>query len=177
MDAKPDKREHDGELSSPLRPRLSPARATPLSLTRFVNAAPATVYACWTEAHHIAHWFAPLGSQLSLCETDVSVNGRTQLVLCNAEGTQFSIVHQFQRVSPGKRLVFNEHCVGSSGVAQQAQITVTFEKLGNKTKLTLRAEAGQIASTAEADQERQDEWRKGSNEMLDRFEQYLSQPL
>ena len=151
-----------------LQPKLFPGRNQTLSLTRFLPATPEQVFALWTEAAHLLHWFAPAGSSIVLCETSLRVGGKTELVLQGSDGERVHIRRQYLLITVPKRLLYSEQCVGSSGVFYEALTTVTFEKLGNKTKLTLRAEPDLRYSSAE-----QDEWRRGCNELLNRVEQYL----
>lgn len=153
------------------QPKLFPGRGQALSLTRFLPAAPAQVFALWTDATHLLQWFAPEGFSIVLCESVLRVGEHAELQLRSADGSEFSIRRAYLQIDTPKRLVYNEQCVGSSGVFYEALTTVTFEKLGNKTKLTLRAEPLQRYTSAD-----QDEWRRGCNELLDRFERYLTQP-
>ena len=97
---------------------------------------------------------------------------------------------QFLQVEPARRLVYTEQCLygdsysytntdseldsgqqaGSSHVFYDAMTHVSFEKLANKTKLTLRVEPQAHYSEANIA-----EWLRGCNELLDRLSAALRQ--
>ena len=144
--------------------KLLPGRQQALTQTRFLPAAPAVVFALWTESAQLLHWFAEPGFAVALCEGSVVDGGDWQLVLRDAQGRQFSIQRQYLQVDPPRRLHYCEQCSGSNGVFYAAMTVVTFEKLASKTKLTVRAEPDQAYDDAEIA-----EWQRGTSDLLDRL--------
>lgn len=189
MDAKSQLRETSAEQALP---QLLPGRQQVLSITRFLPAAPATVYALWTDASQLLHWYAPNDFAVALCEGNSAVGSRWRIVLRRDAEQAFTVQRQFLQVEPARRLVYTEQClygdsdsyintdtdtdldsgqgVGSSRVFYNAMTQVTFEKLANKTKLTVRAEPQNHYSEADIA-----EWLRGCNALLDRLNAALRQ--
>ncbi|MFZ5842558.1 MAG: SRPBCC family protein [Pseudomonadota bacterium] len=185
MDAKSQLRETSAEQALP---QLLPGRQQVLSITRFLPAAPATVYALWTDASQLLHWYAPKDFAVALCEGDTAVGSRWRIVLRRDAEQAFTVQRQFLQVEPARRLVYMEQCLygdsytntdseldsgqgaGSSHVFYDAMTQVTFEKLANKTKLTVRAEPQNHYSEADIA-----EWLRGCNALLDRLNAALRQ--
>jgi uncharacterized protein YndB with AHSA1/START domain len=52
-----------------------------LTLTRHINASPATVWRCWTDPELLAKWFAPDPVQITTCEVDPKPGGVFNVVM------------------------------------------------------------------------------------------------
>lgn len=148
--------------------KLLPGRQQALTQTRFLPAAPAVVFALWTEPAQLVHWFAEPGFAVALCEGSVMDGGDWQLELRDAQGRQFSVQRQYLQVDPPRRLHYCEQCRGSNGVFHAAMTVVTFEKLASKTKLTVRAEPDQAYDDAEIAA-----WQRGTSALLERLAKQL----
>lgn len=64
----------------PLDPKLD------LVLERTVPVAPELVWAAWTQAEHLKHWFCPRPWSVAECEIDLRPGGRFRTVMCSPEG-------------------------------------------------------------------------------------------
>ena len=167
MDAKSP---HGQITSTATLPKLLPGRQQTLTITRFLPAPPALVFALWTEPALLLHWYAPREFAVALCEGDAAVGSDWRIVLRHDAGLEYRVQRQFVLVDAPRRLHYTEQCVGSSGAFYAAMTQVCFEKLASKTKLTLRAEPQQHYCEEDIA-----EWLRGGNDLMDRLNTALRQ--
>ena len=60
-----------------------------LYLERVVDIAPELVWAAWTQAEHIVHWFTPAPWQTTACEIDLRPGGVFATTMRSPEGQDF----------------------------------------------------------------------------------------
>jgi uncharacterized protein YndB with AHSA1/START domain len=118
---------------------MDTATATKPSLTlkRRINAAPAKVYAAFTEPQTIARWFGPQGVQKVEAETDLRVGGRYRIVGHMANDTH-EVGGVYREIVPNEKLVYT--WAWKSTPERESLVTVQFKPDGAGTILTLTHE-------------------------------------
>jgi uncharacterized protein YndB with AHSA1/START domain len=147
------------------KPAAATATRPSLTLKRRLHASPAKVWAAWTRAEKIAHWFGPAdtieGSVRA--ELDVRAGGRFRVSFHTAGSEYHEVGGVYREVVPDRRLVFS--WAWHSTPERESQVTVTLQPDGEGTLLTLTHE--QLFDQAAADGH-----RKGWTGSLDRLEKY-----
>jgi uncharacterized protein YndB with AHSA1/START domain len=141
-----------------------------LVLTRELKAPRARVFAAWTDAEQASRWWVPQDSTLLSCEMDVHPGGTWHRRLRVPNGTVITKRGIYREVVAPERLVFTyitEYADGT--VDPETLVTVTFEDLGGRTRLTLRhvafaTEAASISHTG------------GWTGALERFADFIATP-
>jgi uncharacterized protein YndB with AHSA1/START domain len=137
-------------------------------MTRTLNAPRALVWEAWTQADHIAVWWGPNGFTTTHKEMSVKVGGVWRFTMHGPDGKNYPNRIVYREVVKPERLVY-DHDDDDVGV-QSFLSTVTFEDLGDKTKVTLRI----VFDTKEArDATLKFGAVEGGNQTLARLEAYL----
>jgi uncharacterized protein YndB with AHSA1/START domain len=110
-----------------------------LSFKRRLNAAPAKVYAAWTDPKEIVHWFgrADAKPRSFQAEIDPRIGGRFR-VSFSTDDEYYEVGGIYREVVPNQRLVFS--WAWHSTPERQSQVTVTLQPDGDGTLLTLHHE-------------------------------------
>jgi uncharacterized protein YndB with AHSA1/START domain len=109
-----------------------------LIFIRFLNAPRELVFEAWTDPKHLIHWWGPDGFTNTFQEIDVRPGGVWKFIMHGPNGMNFPNQIVFEEIDKPKRLVYN-HGSGQKDDPMQFQVIVTFEKEGDKTKLTMRS--------------------------------------
>ena len=122
-------------------------------LTRVLDAPRELVWTMWTDPKHMAQWWGPKGFTNPVCELDVRPGGRIWIVMRGPKGsdydTDFPMSGTFREVVPPSRLVFMAVAEDQAGQPLlESLTTVTFEAMGDKTKLTVEARAVALSPLA-----------------------------
>ena len=138
-----------------------------LTLKRRLNAAPAKVYAAWTDPEKIARWFGP--SQVKAgsvqAEIDVRVGGRYRLSFTMDDGEYHQVGGIYREVVPNQRLVLS--WAWHSTPERESLLTISLKPDGAGTLLTLHHEQF-------FDQAARDGHQRGWTDILDKLEKYLA---
>jgi uncharacterized protein YndB with AHSA1/START domain len=139
-----------------------------LVIERIFNAPRALVWRAWTDPAHLAHWWGPRGFTLPGCEVDLRVGGAYRFHMRGPDGEDHWSHGVFREIVEPERLVYAGCWVDAEGNPKgpQTLVTVTFEDLDRKTKLTLRHSGFESVSAC-------DEHRIGWNSSLDCFAEYI----
>jgi len=132
--------------ASPVQRREHTVRAT-----RLYDAPRERVFAAWTQAEHLAHWFGPRGFGVHSCEADPRPGGVFRLCMRSPEGTDYWVRGTYREVLAPERLVV--HCTADDarGVQRLEEvITVSLASEGGGTRLTLHATAAGTGPQAAA---------------------------
>jgi uncharacterized protein YndB with AHSA1/START domain len=115
-----------------------------LSITRFIDAPPETVYRVWTE--RTEEWFAPKPWATKVIEQDFRPGGRSAIEMTGPNGESHPSEGIFLEVVPGQRIVFSN--VFTAGWEPKTLMTsecdfamvgiVTFDREGTGTRYTAR---------------------------------------
>ena len=82
---------------------MSDTAAHELSVTRFIDAPPETVYRVWTE--RTAQWWAPKPFATRVIEHDLRPGGRSEIELEGPDGQKYPHEGVFLEIVPGERVV------------------------------------------------------------------------
>lgn len=139
-----------------------------LVITRIFNAPRALVWRAWTDPAHLAQWWGPRGFTLPTCELDLRPGGAYRFHMRGPENDDHWMRGVFREIVPPERLVSAGGWTEADGTPRgpQTLLAVTFEELGDKTKVTLRHSGFESVSAC-------DEHRNGWNSSLDCFAEYL----
>ncbi len=109
-----------------------------LKITRIFDAPRSLVFKAWTDSEHIARWWGPRGFKSDVIKNDLRPGGAYRIHMLGPDGDHWT-QGIYREVLPPERLVM----VGSWADAQgnptrpETTLTLLFEDLGGKTKLTL----------------------------------------
>lgn len=108
-----------------------------LILTRRLRAAPATVFAAWTDPEKIIRWFGPEQTIADSvrADMDVRVGGRFRIRFRTDDGEDHEVGGRYLEVVPDRRLVFS--WAWHTTPERQSRVTVTLRDEGDVTLLTL----------------------------------------
>jgi uncharacterized protein YndB with AHSA1/START domain len=140
-----------------------------LVISRLFNAPRSLVFKAWTEAERVALWWGPQGFTTRYCQMDIREGGAFRLCMRSPEGTEHWKRGVYREIVAPERIVFTfawEDAAGTPG--HETLVTVCFEAVGDKTRLTLQQEVFETA-------ERCEEHRIGWTSCLQRFAEYLAE--
>lgn len=109
------------------------------------------VWQAWTDPEHFMQWWGPQGFTSPSIEIDLRVGGKYHFCMTSPAGQNMYNTGIYREVTPLKRLVFTQSIADEHGnavsptaygmsddIPMETEVTVTFEDLDGKTKLTLR---------------------------------------
>ena len=130
---------HTGNLSN-----------TDLAITRVFDAPRAVVWKVWTEPAHVARWWGPEHFTAPVCKIDLRVGGKYHLCMRAPDGQEFWSTGTYREIVPMEKIVCTDSFADEVGNIvpgshyglgdnwpDELIVTVTFEDLGDKTRLTL----------------------------------------
>jgi uncharacterized protein YndB with AHSA1/START domain len=138
-----------------------------LTVSRVIDAPRALVFQAWTDPAQVARWWGPKGFVTTHCDMDIRPNGRYRVCMRSPEGTDHWKIGIYREIFAPERIVFTfawEDAAGRPG--NETTITVTFEALGQKTRLTL-------SQTGFDTIDNRDSHIKGWTSCLERFGEYM----
>ena len=128
-------------------------------ISRIFDAPRELVFKAWTDPEHLVKWFGPKDFSATVIESDVRTGGTYHF---HMRGPNYDDHWRgvYREVKPPERLVF------TWPAGPDSMVTLTFEDLGGKTRLTLRHG---VFETVEA----RDRHEHGWNSSLDCLAEYL----
>ena len=151
-----------------------------LIIERIFDAARALVWRAWTDPEHVKRWWGPKGFSSPACEIDLRVGGKYLWAMRSSEGQDLWSTGVYREIVPLERIVCTNSFSDEKGNVVPAShygigedwplemlVTVTFEDVGGKTRMTLRNEglpAGEMSDGANA----------GWNEAFDKLAEVLA---
>ena len=113
-----------------------------VALTRVFEAPRERVFACWTQAEHVQHWFAPKGFTIHSCEADARPGGVFRFCMRAPDGDEYWVRGQYREVAAPSRLVIFCTADDPQGVERLEElIDVTFTEARGKTTVAIKAVA------------------------------------
>lgn len=112
----------------------APMMAHALSVTRRIPAPPEAVFAAWTDAAQLRHWYAPRGMSVAQCEMDPRPGGAFNLTMHDASGHDLPHPMSVEAVEAPRCLVLRVlegMCAPLAGMVG----TILFEPEGDGTRL------------------------------------------
>jgi uncharacterized protein YndB with AHSA1/START domain len=106
-----------------------------LILVRRLEAAPARVYAAWTQPEQLMRWFGPDAGPVVSAETDLRPGGRFRIVFRTMDGEQHDCRGTYREVVAERRLVFTWQWATLPD--RQSLVTLELRPIGDGTELTL----------------------------------------
>jgi len=101
-----------------------------ISITRILNAPKELVFEVWTDPKHIPEWWGPNGFTTTIHEMDLRVGGKWRHTMHGPDGKDYPNEATFTEIVKPDLIKF-------SHALPKFDVTVTFEAVGNKTKLTM----------------------------------------
>lgn len=106
--------------------------------TRVFDAPRELVFAAWTDPKHLVQWWGPTGFTTTVRSIEVRPGGIWRFVMHGPDGRDYENRIVYDEIVKPERLVYS-HGGGEEVEPVQFRVTVTFEDLGGKTRLTMRA--------------------------------------
>ena len=116
-----------------------------LVATRVFDAPRALVFKSWTDPEHVGKWWGPNGFTTTTYSMDVKPGGVWRYCMHGPDGVDYQNEIKYVEVVEPERLVYH-HYGANDDDPVTFDVTVTFEEVGGKTKLTMRS----VFPTAEA---------------------------
>jgi uncharacterized protein YndB with AHSA1/START domain len=125
-----------------------------LTLTREYDAPRDLVFKAWTDKELVSKWWGPNGFTTPVAELDVRPGGVIDIVMEDAEGliekgSRYPMSGKFQEVVAPEKLVFTSSPIMNDKPIMDTLVTVTFEDVQGKTKLTVHIEVTRTTPEAE----------------------------
>jgi uncharacterized protein YndB with AHSA1/START domain len=138
-----------------------------LTLKRRIKAAPAQVFAAWTDPEKLARWFGPKAAVAGSvrAEVDVRPGGRYRMSFRTDDGERHQVGGVYREVVPDTRLVFT--WAWHSTPERESLVTVTIAADGDGSLLTLHHEQF-------FDEKARDGHERGWTGTLDKLEQFFA---
>jgi uncharacterized protein YndB with AHSA1/START domain len=105
-------------------------------MSRMFDAPRERVWQAWTDAKQIVQWWGPDGFTNTLYEIDVRSGGVWRHMMHGPDGTDYPNRVVYKEVVKPERLVY-WHGGDDKASSCQFHVTVRFEDVGGKTKLTM----------------------------------------
>ena len=122
-----------------------------LMITRTFDAPRERVFEAWTVPERLKLWHGPKGYTCPSCTIDPRVGGRYLACMRSPEGQEIWSTGVYREIVPGEKIVCTDSFSDAKGNIVPAShygmpgdwplellVTVTFEKAGGKTRMTLR---------------------------------------
>lgn len=135
-----------------------------LTIKRRFKAAPAKVYAAWSDPEKMKHWMGPSNVQKVVAECDLRVGGRYHIKMV-APNDEHYVSGLYREIVPNEKLVFT--WAWKSTPERESLVTVTFKPDGDGTLMTLDHEQF-------FDEAARDRHNAGWTSIMDRLENYLA---
>lgn len=122
-----------------------------LVITRVFDAPREIVFKAWSEPERLMRWWGPKGFTTPVCKIDFRVGGRFLNCMRSPEGQDIWSTGVYEEIVAPERIVCTDSFADEKGnvvpashygmtgeIPIEMRISVTFEDLGGKTKMTLR---------------------------------------
>ncbi len=107
-------------------------------MTKVLDAPRELVFKVWTDPEHMVKWWGPEGFTTTLIELDLRPGGAWRFIMHGPDGRDFPNKIVFTEIVKPERLAYT-HSDDGGPLDVTFEVLVTFEKQGDKTKLTMRS--------------------------------------
>ncbi|WP_425617352.1 SRPBCC domain-containing protein [Anatilimnocola sp. NA78] len=134
---------HEPKSNFPVEPQVF--------ISRMFDAPRELVFRAWTDPAQLPSWFAPRGCSVSFRQLDIRSGGSFHSCIQTPDGYECWCAGEYREVVPNERIVFTMAVANAAGELveptavgmdpswpRETIVTVTFEEVDGKTKLTLR---------------------------------------
>ena len=143
-------------------------------ITRTFDAPRVLVFAAWSTAEHLKHWFGPKGFTLPTCEIDFRIGGAVTVTMRSPAGEEFRSRGRFVEIVAPERIVLESALLDDHDQPRfEDRSVVTFEEQGSKTLVTVVASVTKLYDPTAAGAI--DGMEAGWTETLDRLATYLAE--
>lgn len=140
-----------------------------LVVSRLIDAPRELVFQAWTDPEQIARWWGPKGFLTVEHDMDIRPGGAYWFVMRSPEGTDHRKRGVYREIVAPERIAFTFAWEAADGtLGHETLVTVTFDAVDDKTRLTLRQ--GAFDSVAG-----RDDHVIGWTSCLERFGNYMTQ--
>jgi len=120
-----------------------------LTITRIFDAPLERVWQAWTDPEQLKRWWGPQDFTAPVIQLDLRVGGKYLFCMRGPDGKDYWSTGTIQEIVPLERLVFTDSFAdekgnivpasyyGMSNIPEVLKVTVIFERLPGKTKMTL----------------------------------------
>jgi uncharacterized protein YndB with AHSA1/START domain len=141
-------------------------------IMREFDAPRALVFAAWSNAEHLKHWFAPKGFTIPVCEIDFRPGGAVTLCMRSPDGEDFWSKGTFREIVVPERIVLESALLDDEGKPRfEDRNIVSFTERDGKTLVIVTASVTKLYDPTAASA--LDGMEQGWRETLDRLEPYL----
>ena len=153
---------------------LKPGDAV-IVLSRTFDAPRQLVFQMFTEPRHLAQFWGPKVTHVSVCAVDLRVGGEFRINMSGPDSAVYSCTGTYREIVPPERIVYaatttDDNPCGA-GLPPRSIVTLTFTTVGQKTKLTVHAE---LQSKADRDAAIAGGFSTGWEDSFDRLEDWLA---
>ena len=149
-------------------------RDTEIVIRRTLDAPRQLVFQMFTEPRHLAQFWGPKVTHVSVCTVDARVGGAFRVDMRGDDGAVYSCTGTYRELVPPERIVYaattadDNPCGG--GLPPRSVVTLTFAAEGGKTHLTIHAK---LQSPAAVEAAIAGGYSSGWNDSLDRLAELL----
>ena len=108
-----------------------------LVLSRLIQAPRELVFKAWTDPRHVVEWWGPDGFTTTIQEMDVRPGGVWRFIMHGPDGRNYKNKVVYVEVKKPERIVY-QHRDDGEAEPVNFHVTVTFEKQGHMTRLTMK---------------------------------------
>lgn len=112
--------------------------ARSMIITRVLSAPREAAFEAWTKPEVLARWFGPNGFTITTSKHDFKPGGTWRFVMHGPDGTDYQNIIRYDEIVRPERIAYRQGDPDSDG-SRDFQTTITFEPLGPRTLITLRA--------------------------------------
>lgn len=129
----------------------APTVADTITIVREFDAPRALVFKAWTDPSHLVRWWGPRGFTTPSCAIDARPGGAYRIAMRGPNGSQHRLQGVYRDVVAPERLVCTYAWVDDQGEpGPETIVTVLFEDLGGRTRMTFRQEGFRTATSRDA---------------------------
>ncbi len=150
-------------------------------ITREFDAPRESVWKAWTDCDRLMRWWGPKDFTTPTCKINLRSGGQFQNCMRSPEGRDYCSKGIYREVIPLDRMVFTDsfadeqgnivpatHYGMSADYPVEMLVSVTFEEIDGKTKLSLQHKLGPVPASE------RDLCEQGWSESLDKLASYLA---
>jgi len=140
-----------------------------LVITRVFNAPPRLVFKAWTDSDQLAKWHGPKGFTTTVEKNELRPGGAYRFHMRDPQGGDHWAQGVYREIVEPERLVMYGSWADKEGnlTRPQTVLTLTFEDLDGKTKLTLHQAVFESATAC-------DEHRYGWTSSMEKLAEYVA---
>ena len=112
-----------------------------LRMSRIYDAPRPLVWKVWTNPKHLREWWGPFGPEHTTCDMDFRIGGEFRVLMKMPDGVVVPAAGEFLEIVEPERIVYEGDAAAptacGAGLPPKARVTVLFEALQQKTRLTV----------------------------------------